>query len=176
MEERTFILGALVENEFGVLTRVAGMFARRGYNIDSLTVGPTEDPKVSRMTIKSQGDDYIKGQITKQLMKLNDVKRVVVLSDEPSVTRELMLIKVAASQERHSEIMEAVKVYRAKVVDLCAQALTIEITGEVSKLDAFIEYMRPYGIAELTRTGATTIQRGEARLVDNEEYLERGAV
>ena len=166
MEGKSFILGVLVDNEFGVLTRVAGMFARRGYNIDSLTVGPTEDPQISRMTIASYGDDYIKGQITKQLRKLNDVRQVTVLSDESSVTRELMLLKVTVEQERHREVMEAVNVYRAKVIDLSAHAITIEITGEVSKLDAFVEYMRPYGIAELTRTGATTIQRGERRLVD----------
>ena len=171
------ILSVLVENRAGVLARTAGLFARRGYNIESLAVGETEDATVSRMTIVAQGDDYIKGQIVKQLMKLNDVRQVDVLSDRPSVTRELMLIKVAATQERHGEIMEAVKVYRAKVVDLCAGSITVEITGETTKLDAFVDYMRPYGIAELTRTGATTIQRGATRLVDIENDMdERGAV
>ncbi len=160
MEEKTFILGVLVSNEFGVLTRVAGLFARRGFNIDSLTVGETEVPGLSRMTISATGDDYIKTQIVKQLQKLHDVKKVDILSDEQIVTRELMLIKVNVEQDKHAEVMEAVKVYRAKIVDLCAQAITVEITGESDKLDAFIDYVRPYGIAELCRTGITSINRG----------------
>lgn len=164
MEEKTFILGALVSNQFGVLTRVAGLFARRGFNIDSLTVGETEIRGLSRMTIVAKGDDYIKGQIVKQLMKLHDVREVGVLSDEPNVARELMLIKIGVEQEKHAEVMEAVKVYRAKIVDLCAQAITVEITGESGKLDAFIEYLRPYGITELCRTGITAIGRGSRAL------------
>lgn len=160
MEEKTFILGVLVSNEFGVLTRVAGLFARRGFNIDSLTVGETEIQGLSRMTIAATGDDYIKTQIVKQLQKLHDVKEVEILSDEQIVTRELMLIKVNVEQDKHAEVMEAVKVYRAKIVDLCAQAITVEITGESDKLDAFIDYVRPYGIAELCRTGITSINRG----------------
>lgn len=160
MEEKTFILGVLVSNEFGVLTRVAGLFARRGFNIDSLTVGETEIHGLSRMTISATGDNYIKTQIVKQLQKLHDVKKVDILSDEQIVTRELMLIKINVEQDKHAEVMEAVKVYRAKIVDLCAQAITVEITGESDKLDAFIDYVRPYGIAELCRTGITSINRG----------------
>jgi acetolactate synthase-1/3 small subunit len=164
MNEQRVILGVLVSNQFGVLTRVAGLFARRGYNIDSLTVGETEDPAYSRMTIVARGDDYMKSQIVKQLEKLYDVKEIRVLSDEASVSRELLLIKICADQQRHAEIMEAVKVYRAKVIDLSSQAITMEITGESDKLDAFVEYLKPYGIAELCRTGVTAISRGSTRL------------
>ena len=166
MTSEKFILGVLVSNHFGVLTRVAGLFARRGYNIDSLTVGETEDPGISRMTIASRGDTYIREQIVKQLAKLHDVKQIKVLSDDSNVVRELMLIKISIPQERHNEIMEAVNIYRAKVVDLCADSITTEITGESSKLDAFIEYLRPYGITELCRTGITAIGRGVACLTD----------
>ena len=121
------------------------------------------------MTILAKGDEYIKNQIVKQLLKLHDVKEVGVLSDEQIVTRELMLLKLGVGQEKHSEVMEAVKVYRAKIVDLCAQAITIEITGESTKLDAFIEYLRPYGITELCRTGVTAIGRGGGKLSTGKE-------
>ncbi len=163
-----FILGVLVDNHFGVLTRVAGLFARRGFNIDSLTVGETENPLISRMTISVRGDDYIKGQIVKQLAKLHEVKEIQILSNDQTVSRELMLVKVCAEKEKHAEIMEAVNVYRAKVVDLSAHAITIEITGESTKLNAFVDYLRSFGIVELCRTGITAISRGSVRLSEKQ--------
>ncbi len=167
MDNDEFVISMLVNNEAGVLTRVSGLFARRGFNIDSLSVGVTEQPGLSRITISAHGDDYIKDQIIKQLDKLQDVKVVKPMPPYESVMRELLLIKLQADKGTRSGLMEAVSVFRAKVVDLKSDSITLEITGERSKCDAFVEYLRPYGIIELCRTGLTAISRGLKPLKDN---------
>jgi len=160
MADDRFLLSVLVNNEAGVLTRVSGLFARRSFNIDSLSVGETDDPHISRINIAANGDDNFKDQVVLQLSKLHDVKVVELMDLSKTVTRELMLIKVMADLESRNQIFQAVEVFRAKVIDLAADSLSVEITGEPSKLNAFIEYLRPFGIAELCRTGVTAIGRG----------------
>ncbi len=160
MKKNQFVLGVMVSNQFGVLARISGLFSRRGYNIDSLSVGETESPQYSRMTIVATGDAYIQEQIVKQLEKLQEVSRVEILSPTEIVSRELLLIKIAAKQGKRAELMEAVQVFRCKVVDFTSDSISIEVTGEDSKLDAFIEYARDYGILEMCRTGITALQRG----------------
>lgn len=160
MKKEKFILSLLVKNESGVLTRISGLFSRRGFNIDTLSVGETPDHNISRMTITATGDDYVQTQITRQLEKLHDVLIVEIMDKYNTVVRELLLIKVNVSQGDRSEILEAISIFRAKVVDLSPTSLTVEITGEKNKCDAFIEYLKPYGIAELCRTGITAISRG----------------
>lgn len=155
-----FYIGIIVSNQSGVLTRVSGMFARRGFNIDSLTVGETTDPKFSRMTIMATGDEYIKEQIVKQLSKLYDVKKVEVMPPKETVIRELLLIKIKVSNENRSDIMAAVDVFRGKVIDFKHNSITVEITGEPSKLGAFLDYVEEFGILEMGRTGVTAMQRG----------------
>jgi len=164
IENGKIVLSMLVRNEAGVLTRISGLFARRGYNIDSLSVGETEDAMVSRMTVMASGDAYVQDQILKQLEKLHDVIIVEAMDASRIVTRELILIKVNVAQGERSELLEAVTIFRAKVIDLTPTSLTVEITGDKSKCEAFVEYLRPYGIAELCRTGITAIGRGSAVL------------
>ncbi|NMA44161.1 MAG: acetolactate synthase small subunit [Oligosphaeraceae bacterium] len=164
MNPDEFVLSMLVNNESGVLTRVSGLFARRGFNIDSLSVGVTQDPKLSRITISASGDDYIKNQILRQLEKLHDVKIVEIMPNNGTVLRELVLIKLNIAHKDRAGLMEAVAVFRAKVVDFTNDSVTLEITGERSKCDAFVEYLRPFGIAELCRTGLTAISRGSKTL------------
>ena len=166
--EGKFTLSILVSNEAGVLTRVSGLFGRRGYNIDSLSVGETEDPALARMTILSRGDVATRDQIIKQLQKLIDVKAVQLMEPDNMVARELMLIKVNAELATRAQIHQVVDVFRAKVVDLSTSSMTIEITGEKTKLDAFISNLVPYGILELCRTGITAIGRNSAILNDIE--------
>ncbi len=161
MNQDTFVISAIVSNEAGTLTRVSGLFSRRGFNISSLSVGETEDPHISRITLTSSGDANMREQIIKQLNKLHDVKVVELMDTSKTVLRELLLVKVQADAKRRSEIYEAASVFRAKVVDLSPSSLTIEITGESSKLDAFIEYIHPFGITELSRTGLTAMGRGD---------------
>lgn len=169
MKKEQFILSAIVSNHFGVLTRVSGLFSRRGYNIDSLNVGVTENPKYSRMTIIVTGDDYIKEQIVKQLAKLHDVKKVEIMPEDKTVSREHLLIKIRATNERRAEINDAVNVFRGKVVDFHTDSITVEMTGETSKVEAFINLCKEFGILELCRAGALAIKRGEDSLsVDNE--------
>ncbi|MDR5659568.1 acetolactate synthase small subunit [Serpentinicella sp. ANB-PHB4] len=153
------VLSVLVENQSGVLSRVAGLFSRRGYNIDSLSVGETENPKISRMTIAVRADALILEQIIKQLSKLVDVLKVVELKPEESVYRELALIKVEADFENRSSIIEVVAVFRAKVIDVSKETLTVEITGDRQKISAFIEVMTSYGVKEIVRTGLTALGR-----------------
>jgi len=153
-------MSVLVENHAGVLSKVAGLFSRRGYNIHSLTVGVTEDPEISRMTIVSIGDDYMFEQISKQLNKLIEVIKVIELSEESSVYRELSLIKVSAENSNKLLIMETVNTFRGKIVDMNEKSIIIEITGSENKISAFIELMKPYGIKEIIRTGLTALQRG----------------
>ncbi len=165
MKDERFILGVIVSNHFGVLTRVSGLFARRGYNIDSLSVAETENPKFSRMTIVVSGDDYIKKQIVKQLAKLHDVKTVELMDKENTVTREHLLIKIKVENNVRTEISEAVSVFRGKIVDYSPSSMTVEVTGETSKIDAFIELAKSFGIMEMCRAGALAVKRGNSCLV-----------
>lgn len=153
------IISALVENHFGVLVRVAGLFSARGFNIDSLAVGETHDPSISRMTIVVHGDERIIEQIMKQLGKLIDVIKVEDISREAITERELVLVKVAASAATRGEIMQIVNTFRAKVVDVNPKALTVEVTGNASKVDAMLELLRPFGILEVVRTGRVALSR-----------------
>lgn len=153
-------LAVLVENKPGVLARVAGLFSRRGFNIDSLTVGVTEKPDISRMTIVVSGDDRILEQVTKQLNKLIDVIKVSDLAPEESVNRELALIKVSVDTDTRSEVMQIVDVFRAKIVDVGAKSLIVEVTGDESKINAMEELLRQFGIRELVRTGMVSMTRG----------------
>jgi len=156
-----YVISVLVSNIAGVLSRVSGMFTRRGFNIDSLTVGETESNGFSRMTIAFHGNDEIKNQIYQQLRKLHDVKEVEVLDKNETVIRELLLIKVKNTPETRQDIMTAVEIFRSKIVDYSATALVCELTGETSKIDAFIDLLKPFGIMEMCRTGIVAIERGE---------------
>lgn len=151
---------ALVENKPGVLARVSGLFARRGFNIESLAVSITDDPSVSRMTIVVEGDDTVLEQITKQLHKLIDVMRVVDYQDIPIVERELAMIKVNADSHARPEIMQIVDIFRAKIIDISDKTFTVEVTGSVGKVDAIEQLLAPYGIRELVRTGRIAMMRG----------------
>ncbi|MDO5558848.1 MAG: acetolactate synthase small subunit [Oscillospiraceae bacterium] len=155
-----FVIAALVANQSGVLTRVSGMFTRRGFNIDSLTVGETENPEFSRITILMNGEEHEKDQIIKQLKKLYDVKEVSVLDKEKSVYRELLLIKVKNEAGTRQDILAAVDIFRSKIVDYSPSTLCIELTGESSKIEAFIELVKPFGILEICRTGIVALERG----------------
>lgn len=154
------VIAVYVENKYGVLTRVSGLFMRRGFNIDSLTVGETDDPAFSRITITLNGDDYAREQLINQLKKLHNVKQVKLLNSESSVERELMLVKVRNTPENRSEIMAATEIYRAKIIDYTTNAMCVEVTGEPSKIKAFIEVMKPLGIIEMCRTGTVALERG----------------
>ncbi|MDD6220134.1 MAG: acetolactate synthase small subunit [Clostridia bacterium] len=156
---KRFVIAALVENKYGVLTRVSGLFMRRGFNIDSLTVGETDDPAYSRITITLCGDDYIREQFINQLKKLYNVKNVKYLEEKKSVERELMLVKVKNSPENRSEVMAAADIYRAKIIDYNPKTLCVEVTGEPSKINAFIDVVKPLGIIELCRTGVVALER-----------------
>ena len=154
------ILAVLVENNPGVLTRVAGLFSRRGYNIDSLTVGRTENSRVSRMTIVVSGDDLVLEQVTKQLHKLVDVIKINDITSDQYVDRELVLIKVGADPAVRGEIMQIVDIFRARIVDIGRKTLMIECTGDEGKTNAVIESLMPFGIKELVRTGKVAMLRG----------------
>jgi acetolactate synthase-1/3 small subunit len=160
----THIVTALVANKAGVLNRVSGLFSRRGYNIESLSVASTEDPKLSRMTIVVVGDDYVLEQITKQLNKIIDAKHVTQLLADNSVMRELLLIKIRVAPEQRPEIETTVNLFKAKTVDICPKAMTIELTGEPGKIDGFIRMFEPYGVVEMARTGITALERGEKNI------------
>ena len=154
------IFSILVANKPGVMTRVSSMFTRRGFNIDTLTVGETESPEFSRMTVSMIGDDYSKDQLVKQLSKLHDVKQVQVMERDETVTRELLLIKVKNDSSTRQDVLAAVDVFRSKIVDYSPDALCIEITGETTKINAFIELVKPFGIMEICRTGIVALERG----------------
>ncbi len=156
-----YVIGVIVSNIIGVLSRVSGMFTRRGFNIDCLTVGETESSGFSRITVVFHGDDDIKERIVRQLEKLHDVKEVEVLDPRETVIRELLLIKVRNTPSTRQDIMTAVEIFRSKIVDYSPTALVCELTGETSKIDAFIELMKPYGVMEMCRTGMVAIERGE---------------
>ncbi len=163
-KKNAFVIAVYVDNQYGVLTRVTSMFTRRGFNIDALTVGETESPAYSRITISLSGDGYAREQLINQLKKLYNVKKVEVLEDT-CISRELALVKVRNCAETRSEIMAAVSVYRAKVIDYTADGMCIEITGDPAKIDAFIQLMIPFGILEMCRTGVVALDRGESTLL-----------
>ncbi|MBT5321049.1 MAG: acetolactate synthase small subunit [Verrucomicrobiales bacterium] len=152
-------ISVLMENTFGVLTRVAGMFSGRGYNIDSLNVAPTHDPNVSRMTIVTRGDDATVEQIVRQLNKLVNVLEVTDFRDYEYVDRELVLVKVKVDGKRRSEVMQITDIFRTKIVDVQPKSMTIEITGNETKVTKFIELMENFGVLELTRTGKVALSR-----------------
>ena len=154
------VLSALVQNVPGVLSNVSGMLASRGYNIDSLAVGETEDPHLSRMTFVVVGDDSVLEQVRKQLEKLVPVVRVDDISSQDYVERDLMLVKVRAPQEHRGEIRELVDIFRARIVDVAAEMVVVEISGQEKKIEAFVEMIRPFGIVELARTGRIAMVRG----------------
>jgi len=152
-------ISVLVENKFGVLTRVAGLFSGRGYNIDTLNVGPTLDPKVSRMTIITHGDESTLEQIIKQLNKLPDVLKVQNFGEGEYVDRELVLVKVAVDSKSRAEVMQITDIFRAKIVDVQPKSLTVEVTGNESKVEKFVDLMQSFGVTELTRTGKIALSR-----------------
>jgi acetolactate synthase-1/3 small subunit len=153
-------ISVLVENEFGVLTRVAGLFSGRGFNIESLSVAPTLDPSISRMTIVTRGDEQILEQITKQLNKLIDTIKVIDFTGQDYVEREMALIKVTAEEETRAEVLRIVDIFRAKVIDVTPRSYTVEITGAPAKVDAIVELLRPMGVKELVRSGPVVLGRG----------------
>ncbi len=153
-------ISALVENKSGVLARISGLFSARGYNIDSLAVGETEDAEVSRMTIVVKGDESILEQVTKQLNKLPNVIKVRDFLNTDYVERDLILIKVAVDKKQRPEIVELASIFRTKIVDVAQGSLTIEMTGDEDKIKAFINLMRPYSIIEMARTGIIALERG----------------
>lgn len=154
------LISALVANQPGVLAHIAGLFASRGFNIDSLAVGETETPEYSRITVVVRGDESILEQVRKQLGKVIDVVRVTEMSSEDHVERDLMLIRVNAPAGKRSEILEVTEVFRGKIVDIGARHVMIEISGPENKIEAFIELMRSYGIREMVRTGRVALLRG----------------
>ena len=159
-------LSVLVENKPGVLVRIAGLFSRRGFNIDSLAVGPTEHVEISRMTIVVNCDERPLEQVTKQLNKLINVLKIVELEQGFAVQRELMLIKVRADTESRSKVLETVQLFRAKVVDVALEAVTVEATGNREKLDALIRVLEPFGIKELVQSGMVAVGRGGRSITD----------
>ena len=166
MQKKVFQL--LVINTSGVLSRIAGLFARRGYNVESITAGVTADPRITRITIVASGDDEILEQIEKQLAKLEDVRNIKELEPDKSVFRELIMIKVRAAAEQRQSIIAVADIFRAKIIDVAPESLVIELTGTQDKVEAFINMLEGYEILELARTGITGLGRG----IENVTYLE----
>ena len=166
VDNKRMVLSILVDNTSGVLSRVAGLFSRRGYNIDSLTVVETEHPDISRMTVVARGEDSVLEQITKQLSKLEDVKEIVELERDTSVCRELVLVKVAAGIAERTELNTIANIFRANVVDVSSEIMMMEMTGTISKIDAFIKLLDGFEIKELVRTGITGLTRGSDSIAD----------
>jgi len=160
---RKHILSVLVENKPGVLTRIAGLFARRGFNIDTLSVGPTEDPAISRMTITLDGANHPIDQVTKQLHKLINVIKIRDLEPEETIEREMALFKVSADGQSRGEIMQLSDIFRARIIDVSGKTVTIEVTGTADKIEAFEEMVRPFGLVEMVRTGEIAIARGKSQ-------------
>jgi len=159
---KRYVIAVYVENKYGVVARVSGLFMRRGFNIDSFTGQETDDPRYSRLTITLRGDDFTKDQVITQLKKLHNIKQVKLLEQEESVERELMIIKVRNTPETRSEVMAAAEVYRAKIIDYTTNYMCIEVTGEPSKINAFCQVMKPLGIIEMCRTGVVALERGSS--------------
>lgn len=159
---RRQVLSILVENTSGVLSRVAGLFSRRGYNIDSLTAGVTADPRFTRMTIVTSGDDLMLEQISNQLSKLEDVRDIKFLEPNNSVTRELILVKIRAKDTQRQAILSVTEIYRGRIVDVTEDSMVVELTGHQEKLDAFMNLLQGYEILELARTGITGLTRGSS--------------
>ena len=175
-EPRKHTIAVLVENKFGVLSRVAGLFSARGYNIESLSVGETLDPTASRMTIVVRGDEFVIEQVMKQLHKLIDVIKVSDLTDDSHVERELVLIRVNAEPQHRAEILRTADIFRAKVIDVTATSFTLEATGDERKLEALVELLRPMGIQEIVRTGKVAIARGPKTRARRPEAPKRARV
>ena len=154
-------LSVLVENKPGVLARIAGLFARRGFNIDTLAVGPTDDPNVSRITLTLDGAVHPIDQVTKQLHKLINVLKIRDMEPEETIAREMALFKVSSAVENRAEIMQFAEIFRAKIVDVSRRSLTIEVTGSADKVEAFERMIRPHGLIEMVRTGEIAIQRSQ---------------
>lgn len=165
MENRQ-VLSILVNNNSGVLRRVSSLFARRGYNIESLSVGVTQDPTVSRITVVAKGDEYIIDQIEKQVSKLVDVIKIERLDGDTSVYRELVLLKVKTSRNTRAEILEIANIFRAHIVDVSPTALILEATGDSKKLAALVKMLEPFTITEIVRTGLAAVKRGASRFAD----------
>lgn len=160
------VIQLLVDNTSGVLSRVSGLFSRRGYNIESITAGVTADPRYTRITITTSGDEEILEQIEKQVSKLIDIRDVRILNPDESVYRELLLIKVKVEKEKRQSIISLVDVYRAKIIDFNKDSVIIELTGDMSKVNAFIELLEDFEILELARTGITGLQRGADKVIN----------
>jgi acetolactate synthase-1/3 small subunit len=158
-EDMRHIISIFVENHFGVLARVSGLFSARGYNIDSLCVAETPDPSISRMTVVVRGDERVLEQIIKQLNKLVDTIQVIDMTQEDHVERELLMLKVRADGTKRGEVVEIANIFRAKVVDIGKEALTLEATGSAGKLEAFVDMMKPFDLIEVVRTGKIAISR-----------------
>ncbi|WP_054028363.1 acetolactate synthase small subunit [Bacillus sp. FJAT-28004] len=156
-------IAVIVNDQPGVLQRVSGLFGRRGFNIESITVGSSEEAGLSRMVIVTSGDDHTLEQVTKQLYKLIDVIKVIDLSSNPMVARELALIKVNAEPASRPEILGVVETFRAAVVDIGTHSLMVQVVGDTEKIDAMVELLKPYGIRELSRTGVTALNRGNSK-------------
>ena len=168
----THILSVLVQNKPGVLARIAGMISRRGYNIESLAVGPTESAEMSRITLQVNVEDVVLEQITKQLNKLIEVLKIVEL-EESAVRRELVLVKVRATAETRSQLIEIIGLFEAKAVDLTSEIITVEATGSPAKLQALLELLEPYGVRELVQSGMVALGRGNRSLTDRNQRTER---
>ncbi len=162
--EQSHTFAVLVENKFGVLAKVASLFSARGYNIDSLSVGVTQDPSISRITLVTRGDEPILEQIRKQLSKLIDTIKVMDLEEGESVHREMALIKVNAPQAKRAEVLQLAEIFRGRIVDVSANTFIIEVTGDEGKISAFLELLRPLGIKEIVRTGKIAMIRGPKTL------------
>ena len=169
------VYSLLVDNNSGVLSRISGLFTRRGYNIDSITAGVTADPRFTRITIVSSGDELILSQIEKQVRKLEDVIEIKVLDPDDSVYRELIMVKVRANKTERTEIISVADIFRAKIVDVEKDSLMVELTGNGSKVDAFLELLEGYEILELARTGITGLQRGikHVTIIDQDGNINR---
>ena len=165
MNKQSYVIAAFVENKSGVLMRVTSMFNRRGFNIDTLTVGETESPEYSRITLTFSGDSDDLHQLVTQLQKLYNVKKVEVISAEIGIRRELLLIKVKNSSETRGDLRDAVDVFKAKIVDYSAEAMCLEVTGDSTKIDNFIDNMKPFGIIEMCRTGIVALERGSESIL-----------
>ncbi len=170
-DETKFVIAIYVENKFGVLTRVTSMFTRRGFNIDALTVGVTESPEYSRITLSMSGDGYAKAQMLNQLRKLHNVKKVEILEEKDTIEREMLLIKVKNDAEQYQQIMSCVSIFKAKLIDYSTDSLSIEVTGDSDKIDSFIETIRPVGIIESCRSGVIALSKGSGSMLDTPDLF-----